>query len=110
MRAWLTLTDVVVARETGPTNDGMGGVSAATTTETTLARAAIWQAGSSIRFLSEKLAQSSTHVLCIEPSAYTFTEDDRYVTSGGNRYRINGRADNVMAIDEVTTVALELIV
>ena len=107
IRPWLTLTTVQVGRVT-ETADGMGAVSAATTL-TTLSRAAIWQAGSGDRFINQKVAQASTHVLVLETDAYTWASTDSKVVYGGETYNIVGLPDDVMHLSRITTVGLELV-
>ena len=107
IRPWLTLTTVQVGRAT-ETADGMGGVSAVTTL-TTLSRAAIWQAGSGDRSLSDKVAQGSTHVLVVETDSYTWASTDTKVVYGGNTYNLVGKPDNVMNLGRITVHGLELV-
>lgn len=107
--SWLTLTSVQVARETAPTNDGMGGVATVTTTMTTLARAALFQAGSARGMVSDKVAASSTHVLVCNGDEYTWNERDRYVVYSGDTYRVVGRPDDVAHLGRMSVVSLELI-
>ena len=104
---WLNLTTVQVARETAPTNDGMGAVSTVTTTLTTLARAAIHQASNSDRFLSDKVGKASTHVLVCGASAYTWTIQDKHITYASATYDITGVPDNVSNLARITVVGLE---
>jgi hypothetical protein len=106
LRDMLDLTTVQVSRET-VTPDGMGGVTTATTAQTLL-RAAIWQAGTGNRWMSDRLTRASTHVLAVEPAAYVWTQDDRAVIYGGATYKIIGRPDNIMGKDEILIVPLEL--
>jgi hypothetical protein len=102
----LNLTGVTVSRET-VTSDGMGGNT--TSVETTiLSAAAIWQAGSANRWMSDRLTRASTHVLACVPSAYAWTQDDRQVTYDGATYKIIGRPDDVMNNGELLVVPLEL--
>jgi hypothetical protein len=103
----LTLTTVQVAREV-VTPDGMGAFTT-TTTLTTLAKSAIWQAGANLRYLSDKLAKASTHVLACKTSGYTWAENDMKVVYGGSTYKVVGRADDVMNRAELTIVGLERI-
>jgi hypothetical protein len=107
LRDLLSLTSVQVARET-LTEDGFGG-STVSTVLTTLGSAAIWQAGTSDRFLSDKIAAASTDVLVTEPSQYTWTTDDKYVVYGSRTYRIVGQPDDVFEYGEVQVVAMERI-
>jgi hypothetical protein len=107
IRDLLTLTTVQVARDVY-TTDGMGGRTTSTTL-TTLSRAAIWQAGSGDRFLSDKVAKASTHVLAFEPSAYAWAAGDLRVVYGGGTYRVTGHADDVFQTGELMVVGLERI-
>lgn len=105
LRDWLTLKDVQIARKT-EVSDGMGGMSV-TTTHTTLPRAIIWSPGQSQRYVSDKMARASTHVLITDPSDYTFTDQDFEVIHGGKTYRITGPSDDVMELGEITQTGLE---
>jgi len=107
LKDMLALTTVAVSRET-VTPDGMGGSSTSTTSQT-LIQAAIWQAGSGNRWMSDRMTRASTHVLACEPDAYTWTQDDREVTYGGATYKIVGRPEDVMFRGELTIVPLELL-
>jgi head-tail adaptor len=102
----LNLTTVQVSRVTNKV-DGMGGMTESTVT-TTLSHAAIWQAGSMNRYLSDRVTRASTHVLACVPSAYTWTQNDRNVTYGGRTYKIVGRPDDIMQQEKITVVPLEL--
>ena len=105
----MSLTTVQVARETAPANDGMGAQTAATTTLTTLTRAAIWQAGNSDRFLSDKVAKASTHVLAYPTGYYAWNDNDKFVVYDSDTYKVTGRGDDVMNRSEITVVGLEYI-
>ena len=105
----MLLTTVQVARETAPANDGMGGITGPTTTMTTLNRAAIWQAGNADRYLGDKVAKASTHVLAYPTSYYAWADTDKYVVYDSVTYRVTGRGDEVMNRDEMTVVGLEYI-
>lgn len=89
------------------TPDGMGG---ATTTSviTGLPKAVIWSPSQSRSYISDKMAQVSSHVLCTVPADYAFTVDDREVTYGSNVYRITGPSDNVMFLNEIMVTGMEL--
>jgi hypothetical protein len=102
----LNLTTVTVNRET-ITSDGMGGTTT-TTTSAILSLAAIWQAGSNNRWLSDRITRASTHVLACEPSEYTWTQDDRTVSYGGATYKIIGRPDDVFNKGEIMVIPLEV--
>ena len=107
IRSWLTLTTVQIGR-VKKTADGMGAASAATTL-TTLSRAAIWAAGSGDRFISEKVAQASTHVLVLEADAYTWANTDTTAVYDGDTYNLVGHPDNVANLNRITSVGLELV-
>lgn len=107
IRDVLTLTSVQVAREVF-TTDSLGGGSTSTTL-TTLSRAAIWQAGGGDRFLSDKIAKASSHVLATEPGSYTWATGDAKVVYGSNVYKIVGHPDDVENLGELVVVGLERI-
>jgi hypothetical protein len=102
----LNLTNVQVSRVTDKV-DGMGG-STESTVNTTLPHAAIWQQGTSNRYMSDRITRASTHVLACLPADYTWTQDDKKVIYDGNTYKIIGRPDNIMFQGEVLVVPLEL--
>jgi len=102
----LTLTTVQVSRET-VTNNGKGGT-ITSTARTTLAHAAIWQAGSANKWMSDRVTRASTHVLACEPGAYTWTQNDRNVIYDGNTFKVIGRPDDIMGRGVITVVPLEL--
>lgn len=104
--AWLTLTTVQVGRTT-QSPDGMGGLSA-TTVLTTLPRAALWQAGSGDRRVSQQVMQSATHVLAVQSGVYAWGSADTTIVYAGNTYSIVGIPDDVMERGELTVVGLEL--
>lgn len=107
IRDVLTLTGVQVAREVFTPNTLGGG--SRSTTLTTLSRAAIWQAGSNTRYLSDKLARASTHVLACEADSYTWAATDTKVVYASATYKVTGRADDVANLGELTVVGLERI-
>jgi len=106
LTALLNLKNAVQIRRITETSDGMGGTSTSTTL-TTIARASIWQPGTGNSPISDKITKSSTHVLAMRPSEYTFTDDDREVVYGGNTYRITGHPDHVATRGELLIVGLE---
>ena len=107
IKPWLDLTTVQVGRITQG-SDGMGGISSSTAM-TTLSRAAIWQSGSGDSYLSDKVAQASTHVLVCESGARTWTATDEIVTYDDQTYRIVGQPDNIANQSVLVSVGLELI-
>jgi hypothetical protein len=106
IRPLLNLKNAVKIVRVAETSDGMGGTSVATTI-TTLARASIWQPGSSDVTISDKITKNSTHVLALEYGAYSFTDADRELIYNGHTYYINGHADNVANRDEVLIMGLQ---
>jgi len=106
LTALLNLKNAVQIRRITETSDGMGGTSTSTTL-TTISRASIWQPGTGNSPIGDKITKSSTHVLAMRPSEYTFTDDDREVIYGGNTYRITGHPDNVATRGELLIVGLE---
>lgn len=108
-RSWMTLRKAVtVYRGSSPSPDGKGAVTYTTST-TVLAKAALWAASSADRFLSERIATGSTHVLIADPADYTWTNQDTHVGYDGSTYRIVGRPDDVMELGRLVVVGLELI-
>ncbi len=105
LRSLLTLKSAVVITKYTDTNDGMGGTTTVTSL-TTLANASIWTVSSLDKRLSDKITKSSSHVLAIESSEYTFTSADRLATFNGNTYVINGNQDNVGERNELTLMGL----
>lgn len=107
---FLNLTTVTVNRHT-LAEDGMGGVTS-TVTSTILSRATIYQEGSANRFigfrsyLSDKVVDQSSFVLICEPSAYTWTNEDKTVTYNGRTFDIQGTPYNVMEMDELMVIGL----
>lgn len=88
--------------------DSYGNVTA-TTSLTTLGRAAIYQAGSTNAFVSEKITRNSTHILVTLPGEYTWVTTDDVVVYNGDTYRVTGRADDVLQRGEIMVVGLELL-
>jgi hypothetical protein len=103
----LTLTGVTVDRIT-ETSDGMGGMTTTTLT-TTLTRCQIWQGGGRTSFISDKMANASTHLMAIETGEYTFSDADQYVKNGSVTYKLTGHADDVAHQGEITVIGLERI-
>ena len=107
LKDMLTVTTAQVAREV-LTADGYGSATT-TTTLTTLTRSQIWQAGGGNRFLSDKIAKASTHVLAIETGEYTFTDADRYLVYDSKTYKLVGHADDISQQGKLTIIGLERI-
>jgi len=109
LRAWMTLRKAVtVYRGSSPSPDGKGAVTY-TTSATVLAKAALWSASSADRYLSDRLAAASTHVLAADPRDYTWSSADTHVGYNGSTYRITGRPDDVSEQGRLVVVGLELI-
>lgn len=108
IRDFLTITDVNVLRET-LTPDNMGDFTV-TTSSIAISLAAIWSPSQSRRYISDKMALVSTHILITEPSAHTFTVEDKSITHNGKTYKIMGPSDDVMELHEIMVTPLELIV
>ena len=110
----LTMTDVTIYRDT-ITEDGMGGVSA-TTSSTILPRAVIYREGSASRIsgdyimLMGKHTKMSSHILICEPTAYSFTSADKRVTQGSQSFEIVDAPYDVMGYNEVMMVGLRELV
>lgn len=110
----LNLANLVSVVRTISTTDGMGGATSTSST-TILPLAAIWENGSSNRYMSDKVYKSSTHTLAFRHGDYTFGAAD---ASGGNvvetisydgqTYKLVGRANNVFEKDEVMVHGMEL--
>ena len=107
IRDSLNLTTVQVAREV-ISSDGMGDTSAVTTL-TTLLFSQIWQGQGSSAFFSDKINKASSHVLAVETDTYTWSDTDRWVVNGSDRYKIVGRPDDISHKGGLTVVALDII-
>ena len=90
------------------TTDGMGGFST-TSVITGIPKAAIWSPGQSQRYISDKMAKSSSHILVTLPNYYSFTVNDVQVTYNNETYTITG-FDDVMQLGEIMVIGLEKIV
>ena len=106
LKDMLTLTGVKVGRKTITNTDGEVSESVS---YTDLPRAALWSPGQSQRYMSDRMAKVSTHVLVTLPSDYTFTVDDCYVTYNGVTYKIVSPSDDVMNLGEMMLTGLERI-
>lgn len=107
LRDHLNLTGVTVTRKT-VTIDSYGDP-VSTSVTTTLPVAGIWSPSQNDRFLSDKIARASTHVLATVPEDYTFADSDVSVAYGGNTYRIVGPADNIAFRGIINVVGMERI-
>ncbi len=93
LRDRLNLTGVTITR-TVITTDSYGDP-VATSTTVTLARCSIWSPGQGDRFISDKIAKSSTHILATETSEYAYADTDAIVSYSGQTYKLTGHSDNV---------------
>lgn len=107
LRDLLTLTSVQVNKDI-VTPDGLGG-STTTTTTVTLKYAALWSPGQSARYISDRMARTSSHILVTEPAEYTFDLDDDSITYEGQEYEIAGPSDDVMNLGEILVTPLNRI-
>lgn len=106
LRDLLTLKTVQVVRKTITNSQGEQSVSSTTLT---LARAAIWSTSQSQRYISDKMARDSSHILITLPGDYTFTTDDSEVLYGGMTFRISSPSENVAELDKMIMTGLEKI-
>jgi hypothetical protein len=102
----LNIKNGVVIRRITEAYDGYGATTTLTTL-TTLSRANIWAVGSGQYQVSDKITNSSSHVLALKYKAYTFTDADREATYNGNTYEITGHMDNVAERGELLLVGLK---
>lgn len=101
----LTMNDISVVRKTSSLN--AYGEASTVTTITSISRGIIFQSGYGSTFrISDKLAKDSTHLLVLEPSAYSWSTSDMQVTQGGKTFKVEGVPDNVMDYDEIMVVGL----
>ena len=97
---------VTVIRKT-ETPDGMGGLTT-TTVITGLSKAAIWSPSQSRSYISNKMAEVSSHILVTIPSYYSFNTNDSQVSFDSETYTITG-FDDVMNLNEIMVVGLDKI-
>jgi len=93
LRDRLNLASVTITR-TVITTDAYGDP-VSTTTTTIVPKAAIWSPMQGDRRISDKIAKTSTHVLAIDTSDYSFTDNDKTVAHGGVTYKLIGHPDDV---------------
>ena len=105
----LTLHNAVAVVKEVTTPDLMGGTATTVTTITTLTKAQIWQSNSFNRYLSDKVAKDSSHVLAFIPGEYAFTDVDVNVTYNSKVFRPVGHPDNVANQNIVEIIGLERI-
>jgi hypothetical protein len=108
LRDLLIIKTIQVSR-TIETSNGMGGMSSITTLATLDKGAALWSPSQSARYISDKMARNSSHILVTVPSDYTFTINDKEIIYKGDRYKINGPSDDVMNLGEIMVTPLERI-
>ncbi len=114
LRDMLNLVSSVSVIRTISTNDGMGGYTITTSTSI-IPLCAIWQNGSSNRFLADKYAKTSTHTLCYEYGGYSFDTSASTDTAietiqfNSETYKRVGFPDDVMNLHEIIVQALERI-
>jgi hypothetical protein len=101
------INEVIVNRET-ITSDGTGG-STTTSVLTTLPKAALWSPSQVARYISDKVARTSSHILVTIPSDYTFTTNDDSILYNGDEYEINGPSDDVMNMGQMLITPLNRI-
>ena len=111
----LNIYNEVIIKKDIIDNDNMGG-NTITTKYYTLPKAAIWINNKSNKFISDKDALSSTHVLCFEYGEYSFNDNTKLTSSQSmletviynkNKYKTSGFADNVMQLNEIIVQGLE---
>lgn len=100
----LTNSSVTVIRKV-ETPDGMGGVTV-TSTITGIPKCAMWSPSQSARYISDKMAKASSHILVTLPSYYTFTVNDINVTYNSETYTITGW-DNILNLGEILMIGLD---
>ena len=107
IRSLLNITGATVTKR-HETTDGMGGI-VVTSTTATIPLCSIWQTGSSNPLLSDKLAKLSTHVLAMEPNAFSFAITDATVSANGRTYIIIGEPDDVAARGVLALIPLKVV-
>jgi hypothetical protein len=105
LRDYLDIKDVTVTREIY-TSDGMGG-STVVSIVTTISKCAIWSNSFMKSYLSDKWVAKGSHTFVCEPSEYTFTIDDKYITYNDNIYVIKGMPDDISFKGEVLVLPIE---
>jgi len=102
----LNLRDAVTISRTTEVSDGMGGFTSTTST-VAISRAAIWQVGSNDRYLSDRVAALSTHVLACRVSDDVLSTDQ--IVYNGKTYDVAGEPDDVQQRGKVQAVPLQLV-
>lgn len=104
----LEIAGVQIARKV-KTSNGMGGSTTATTLTTLAHNAGMWSPSQSQRYISDKMARTSTHILATRTGDYSFTVQDDSAIVLGKTYKINGPSDDIGLQGEITLTGLELI-
>jgi len=105
LRSHLNLSSVTITR-TVTTTDNYGDP-VTTSTTAIISASAIWSPTQGDRRISDKIAKTSTHVLVIEPDAYTFTDDDKTATYDSVVYNLVGHQDDVSNRGVLTMIGME---
>lgn len=102
----LNLRNAVTISRTTESPDGMGGFSS-TTASVIISRAALWQVGSNDRYVSDRVAAVSTHLLaCRVSDDVLFTDKIVY---NGKTYDVSGEPDDVQQRGKMKIVPLQLV-
>ena len=91
----------------------MGGATTTTTT-TILPLAALWQNSSTNKYIYDKYAMNSSHILCFEYGTYTFNAPDlsggtviETVSYENETYNTMGFQNDYMNLHEIVTMNLD---
>ena len=87
------------------TPDGYGGGSTSSALVATVA-AAIWQAGASEPYVSDKVTAISSHIMAMVVRTDMTTRDE--VVYGSNTYDVTARADDVLNKGDIMVIGLQL--
>lgn len=111
LRDLLNLVNKVTVTKTISINDGMGGFTTTSST-TTIPLAAIWQNGSTNKWIADKYAKDSSHTLVFEYGAYTFDTTStsgtviETITYNGETYDRVGFPNNYLELNEIVSQQL----
>jgi len=113
LRDMLNIVNGVSIIKTTSTNDGMGGMTSTTIT-TVIPLCALWQNSSTNKYIYDKYAMNSSHILCFEYGAYTFNVPDssggtviETVSHNGSIYNTMGFQNDYMDFHEIVTMNLD---
>ena len=112
LKALLNLENEVTVVKTISTNDGMGGYTT-TSTSTILPLCALWQNSSTNKYIYDKYAMNSSHILCFEYGTYTFngaitgSTIIETVEYNGETYNTMGFQNDYMNLHEIVTMNLD---